>query len=163
MDVNTGVTSTHYPTETHGFRRSPVAVGSDVLRRNETVAILRSSRWRSSEGTRENGPGYVQRRSRFDNRANKICSAQLFHKFCTSSPQDFHMHVMGIHADRGQLWIQLQPSPESSPGLVLRVSSATRLDAAMEALRTTKWGSERPHIVDAIRPDRRRRMTRASA
>lgn len=61
------------------------------------------------------------------------------------------LHVMGIHASNSSLWIQLQPAPDVTPGIVLKVSTGTRLERALEVLGAAKGGRDRLHVVDATR------------
>jgi hypothetical protein len=67
-------------------------------------------------------------------------------------PQRWRLHVMGIHATRDTLWIQLQPALETAFSLVLKVGASTKIEDVVAALRSAEMPTSWPLIVDVTEP-----------
>ena len=64
----------------------------------------------------------------------------------------WHAHVVGIHGEGGELWIQIVPAHQPDRGVVVHCWHMQAIDEVIAALRTARVGSgQSMQIVETLR------------
>jgi len=61
------------------------------------------------------------------------------------------VHVLGVHDDGQDLWIQVAPDAEGVDGFVLRLSPHATVRHALAAMAAPQVARTRPHVVSVMR------------
>ena len=78
--------------------------------------------------------------------------AALDQRMIQVGAERWHAHVVGIHGEGGELWIQIVPAHEPDRGVVVHCWHMQAIDEVIAALRTAHVGSGQSMlIVDTLR------------
>jgi hypothetical protein len=79
--------------------------------------------------------------------------AALDQRLIDVGAERWRAHVLGIHGEGGELWIQIAQAHEPDRGLVIHCWQTQAVDEVLAAVSTAHLGSSgsMPHIVEAFR------------
>jgi hypothetical protein len=60
------------------------------------------------------------------------------------------VHVLGVHMDGRQVWVQIAPSPEGNPSFLLRLSPLATARHALATLATVSLSTLRPSTIVSV-------------